>query len=130
MLVILVLVSCLPYLSFGQDVSNVAYESFRKIDANHDGHITKPELVSYFDNFDLNNDGHVTKLEYAHHVDQVYHEAAANRIMHQIFGGLDTDNNGHLNHADYDDIFNLADANNNNYVSDPEYERYFKIIAT
>ncbi|XP_059164969.1 uncharacterized protein LOC131947710 [Physella acuta] len=125
-----VILVCLPLLALGQDLTAIAYESFRRIDANNDGRVTKPEVLDYFDDYDLNNDGHVTKVEYGQRVDSVFHDPTVNQVLHRIFPGLDIDNNNILNNADYDDIFAIADANNNGQITQDEFDRYFKIIAT
>ncbi|XP_059164867.1 uncharacterized protein LOC131947644 [Physella acuta] len=125
-----VLLVCLPLLALGQDLTAIAYESFRRMDSNHDGHITKAEILHYFDGYDINNDGHVTKVEYGQHVDTIFHDSATIQVLHRIFPGLDSDNNNILNNADYNDVFAIADANHNGQLTLDEYERYFKIIAT
>ncbi|XP_059164945.1 uncharacterized protein LOC131947689 isoform X1 [Physella acuta] len=128
MSIILALLVCLPMI-FGQDLNNIADASFRRLDANHDGHISRSEVDNYFDNYDQNNDGHVTRAEYGHHVDQLYHDPAVNRVLHGIFNGLDSDNNNILNNVDYAALFASADANSNNQVTEQEYRTYFATLT-
>ncbi|XP_059164996.1 uncharacterized protein LOC131947724 [Physella acuta] len=100
------------------------------MDLNHDGHVTKAELLIYYDAHDLNNDAKVTSTEYYHHVDLVYTDPQVHSYLRRVFPGLDIDNNGVLNNADYDDMFAICDFNRNGMITVDEYQIYFRIIAT
>ncbi|XP_059164965.1 uncharacterized protein LOC131947707 [Physella acuta] len=128
MSIILALLVCLPMV-FGQDINQVADASFRSMDGNHDGHIVRSEVNTYFDGYDQNNDGHVTRGEYTHHVDQLYHDPTVNRVLHGIFNGLDSDSDGVLDNDDYTALFSSADSNNNNQVTHQEYVNYFHTLV-
>ncbi|XP_059164942.1 uncharacterized protein LOC131947686 [Physella acuta] len=130
MSIFLFFVACLPLMVNAVNVTQVAYEVFRRIDTPQDGHLTKAEVLTYFDSHDLNHDARVTRVEYEQRVDQLYRDPDTNHLLRQIFPGLDTDNNNFLDNADYDDIFAIADTNKNNMITVEEFTRYFTIIAT
>ncbi|XP_059164955.1 uncharacterized protein LOC131947695 [Physella acuta] len=127
----LTLLVCLPLLALAQDIdlTAVAAASFRRIDANHDGHLTRSELENYFTAYDGNNDGRVSRIEYFHYIDATYHDPDANRVLHSLFDDLDFNDDSNLNLLDYNHFFTAADSNNNNQLTQLEYERQFRVLV-
>ncbi|KAH9487637.1 hypothetical protein Btru_070221 [Bulinus truncatus] len=114
---------CLPTLIWAQvDLSTIANNEFKKIDANKDENLDKNEIKQFFEAYDTNHDNRVTRHEYDSAVDRAHaHDAVTSHVLTALFDDLDSNTDNHLDDADYDKLISAADANKNNLVSLQEF---------
>ncbi|XP_055892372.1 uncharacterized protein LOC106079636 [Biomphalaria glabrata] len=118
----------LPYLTNGQvDLQSIANGEFKRIDANNDGHIEKEEISQSFQAFDNNHDNKITRHEYDSGVNNLHpNDPFAVHVLTALFVELDSNNDKHLDDADYDKFFTNADTDKNNLVTSEEFISWFQ----
>ncbi|CAL1541657.1 unnamed protein product [Lymnaea stagnalis] len=125
------LLPCLLALALCQnEIRTLADALFVKLDLDNDAHIEKPEVGDYFKTFDRNGDSRVSQQEYVTVIDAQYGDNPEwQRILHNVFGRLDFNNDNHLDVLDYDRLFSSADVNANSLVNELEFYNFFHSLT-
>ncbi|XP_059162574.1 calcineurin subunit B type 2-like [Physella acuta] len=133
MSILYALLVCLPALTLAQQFHLYPYDQtaatgFTHVDFNHDGVFDRNELDHIFRDIDTNRDGSVSFHEYTESVNVHGHDPHTTHVLHAMFDAYDVNNDGVVNHHDYDLFFSLADGNADNLLERNEFIHYVATI--
>ncbi|XP_059164871.1 uncharacterized protein LOC131947648 [Physella acuta] len=114
----------IPALTLGMKVKILISQSFKKMDMNGDGLVSRNEMEQKLFEKDLDITGQLTRGEYERWVDVEQPDIFTKSVLATHFDHLDKDKNGVLNSLDVDIIFEEIDTDNDNFVTKEEYKGY------
>ncbi|XP_059164874.1 uncharacterized protein LOC131947652 [Physella acuta] len=117
------LILCIFGLAWGRNINPGRSQSFRMLDANGDGHISRSEIQDQLLENDVDGNWQVTLDEYERRVNAENRDPSERSDLRKLFGHLDRDQNGVLNSQDIDAIFDEADSDRDDRINHDEYDK-------
>ncbi|BFZ04036.1 hypothetical protein BsWGS_07075 [Bradybaena similaris] len=106
--------------------NEMSLELFHDVDRNSDGQVNRDEVDYFFLAFDFTGDGAISQHEFSQHIFTHYPDLSS--YDSKLYSFFDFDNDKHLTHVDFDNLFSQIDSNGNGIVSQAEFLRYFNVI--